>query len=196
MKHQRGFTAVAAALVAFLAVTFVTVAFVILSYIGAYDKGVRYEQEIKAAWENNEQILGSFKVKLMNAIGTSKMNAGQVTALIEAANKARYGGEGSKASWQWLQENNLQLDQSINKQILQIVEAGQDEFKVAQTRMIDTKRSYSTAIEKQYLLGEGWWLKMAGFPRINLADYKTISSEGAQEAFKTGVDKPVDFGVK
>lgn len=198
LKHQKGFTAVAAALVAFLAVTFVIVAFAILSYIGAYDKGVGYENNIDAAVENNEQINGNFKLKLMDSVSTSKLNAGQVTALIEAANKARYGGEGSKASWQWIQENNLALDQSINKQLLQVIEAGRNDFQAAQTRLIDTKRAYETALEKQYILGEGWWLKMAGFPKINLKEqkYQAVSSAGAKEAFRTGVDTPVDFGVK
>lgn len=196
LKKQQGNIAVILVSVTFLATIVIAAIFAILSYIGAYDKGVGYENNIDAAVENNEQINGNFKLKLMDSISTSKLNAGQVTALVEAANKARYGAEGSKASWQWIKENNLNLDQSINKQLLQVIEAGRNDFQAAQTRLIDTKRAYETALEKQYLLGEGWWLKMAGFPKINLKEqkYQAVSSAGAKEAFKTGVDTPVDFG--
>lgn len=197
MKKQKGNAALIVILVTFLATIVVAGIFAVLSYVGAYDKGVGYENNIDAAVENNEQMNGNFKLKLMDSISTSKLNANQVTALVEAANKARYGAEGSKASWQMIQENNLGLDQSINKQLLQVVEAGRNDFQAAQTRLIDTKRAYETALEKQYILGEGWWLKLAGFPKIDLKaqKYQAVSSAGAKEAFRTGVDTPTDFGT-
>ena len=164
-------------------------------YISAYDKGVSYETQIEAAWENNENILSAHKKKLHQALSTSKLNASQVEGIITKALEARYGEGGMQASWAWIQENHPNLDQTINKQLMQIMEAGENEFKSAQTRMVDTKRGYEAAIQKQYLFGEGWWLKLAGFPRINLDDFKIISTSDARRAFETGLDEPIDFGI-
>lgn len=164
--------------------------------MAAFDKGVGYENNIKAAWENNENLLGQFKLKLTDSVSTSKMSAEQVTTLIEAANKSRYGENGNQASWTWLKEMNLPLDPTLNQKVMQIIEASRNDFQKAQTQMVETKRSYQTALDKNYFLGEGWWLELAKFPKIKLADYHIISSDGAREAFKTGIDKPVDFGLK
>jgi hypothetical protein len=163
------------------------------TYISNFDTGVQYENEIKAAWENNENILAAHKKKLHQALGTSKLNAKQVEGIITKALEARYGEGGNKASWAWIQENHPNLDQSINKQLMQIMEAGENEFKTAQTRMVDTKRAYETALDKTYPLGSGWWLTMAGFPKITLDDYKIITTKDAKKAFDTGIDEPMDM---
>lgn len=193
MKQQKGSISVIVLVVLGI---LVTVGLAIWGkYTGSYDVGVQYEESIKAAWENNENILAAHKKKLYQALSTSKLNANQVEGIITKALEARYGEGGSQASWQWIQENHPQLDQSINKQLMQIMEAGENEFKTAQTRMVDTKRGYETALGKKYFLGEGWWLEFAGFPKINLNDYEIISTSSARKAFETGLDEPMDFGI-
>lgn len=164
-------------------------------YTSSYDLGVSYENRLKASWANNENVLASHKKKVVQALSTSKLNAQQVGGIVEKALQARYGSEGSRAAMQWIQENHPQLDQSINMKLMQIMEAGENEFKVAQTSLLDIKRGYSVALETDYFFGEGWWLRMAGFPKIDLEKYKVISTKEARDAFETGIDKPVDFGV-
>ncbi len=195
MKKQKGFSTAGAVAVTFLVAIVMVVVLAILNYIEAFDKGVGYENNIKAAWENNENLLGQFKLKLTDAVSTSEMSAEQVTTLIEAANKSRYGEQGNQASWTWLKEMNLPLDPTLNQKVMQIIEASRNDFQAAQTQMVETKRSYQTALDKNYPLGEGWWLKLAGFPKIDLAKYYIISSDGAREAFATGIDKQVNFGL-
>lgn len=165
------------------------------TYTSSYDSGVNYEEQLEAAWNDNENVLAAHKKKVRQALSTSKLNAQQVEGIVTKAIQARYGADGSRAAMQWIQENHPQLDQSINIKLMQIMEAGENEFKVAQTRLLDIKRAYQTMLGKDYLLGEGWWLRMAGFPKTDLTKYKVISTEDAKEAFKTGIDKPIDFGV-
>jgi hypothetical protein len=67
-----------------------------------------------------------------------------------------------------------------------VIEAGRNKFENAQTKFIDTKLVYETDLG---YLWKGFWLRVAGYPKIDLAKYVIISSEHAQDAFKNGVDK-------
>lgn len=194
MKKQTGSTAVVI-LVCILSVIATGGLFIWGMYTSSYDTGVFYENQLKAAWADNENVLAAHKKKVVQALSTSKLNAAQIEGIVEKALQARYGKDGSRAAMQWIQENHPQLDQSINIKLMQIMEAGENEFKVAQTRLIDIKRSYSSSLETRYFLGEGWWLEMAGFPRVNLDDFKVISTKDARKAFETGIDTPIDFGI-
>jgi hypothetical protein len=49
--------------------------------------------------------------------------------------------------------------------------------------LIDAKRAYSTNLG---YLWKGMWMRIAGYPKINLDDYKAITTDYAANAFKTG----------
>ena len=72
--------------------------------------------------------------------------------------------------------------------VQRMIEAGRNKFENAQTKFIDTKRVYQTKIDQ---LWSGLWLRVTGFPKINLDDYKIISSTHAKKAFETGIDDGV-----
>ena len=69
--------------------------------------------------------------------------------------------------------------------IQQLIESGRNKFENTQTKFIDTKRAYQTSIDK---LWSGLWLRITGYPKIDLDAYKIITSGHAQETFETGVD--------
>jgi len=69
-----------------------------------------------------------------------------------------------------------------------MIEAGRDEFASAQTRLIDRKRAYDTA------LGSFWQGKMmasAGYPKIELDDFNIVTNVRTEGAFETGVEEPM-----
>jgi hypothetical protein len=68
------------------------------------------------------------------------------------------------------------------------MEAGRNKFENAQTKFIDTKRAYETNLG---YLWKGMWLRTAGYPTINLDDYKIVSSGHAKKAFETGIDEAI-----
>ena len=101
----------------------------------------------------------------------------------------RYGKEGSKAVFQWIQENYPgQISDVLYVQIQQIIEAGRDKFGNAQTEFIDTKRVYETNLGYFW---KGFWLDVAGYPKIDLSKYVIISSGHAQKAFKDKIEEEI-----
>lgn len=167
--------------------TFALVA--VISYISNYNYGNRAEKALVAEYENMENILGQYSLKVKEAAQVPGMKTEDLEKVMRGAMTGRYGAEGSKAVFQWIQENYPgQVSDTLYVQIQQIIEAGRNKFENAQTKFIDTKRVYETNLG---YLWKGFWLNAAGYPKIDLAKFKIISSEHAQEAFKTGVDKGV-----
>ena len=105
--------------------------------------------------------------------------------IISETFQGRYGAEGSKAVFQWIQEENPQVDSSLYKNIQVTIEAGRNEFTVAQTQLLDVKRSYETNLG---YLWKGFWLKIAGYPKLDLSKYKPVVATDTAEKFNTGID--------
>jgi len=163
------------------------------SYVSNANYGNRAEKQIVAAWENNENILAQYSLKIAEMAQVPEMMRDDLKEVYRAALEGRYGEDGSKATFQWLQEQNPQLSPEVYTRLQQTMEAGRNEFRVAQTELIDLKRSYETNLGYVW---KGFWLRVAGYPKIDLNKYKAITSEYAQEAFKTGVDKGITLRDK
>lgn len=157
-----------------------------MSYVSAYNLGNRMEQQIKAEWENNKNILASYGQKVAEAAQVPTMMRDDLQAVVVKSIQARYGEKGSQATMQWIQEQNPSLDPQLYRKLQQIIEAGRDEFKNSQTRLIDIKRGYETSMGSFW---QGMWLRVAGYPKINLADYKVVTTDNVEESFKTGREK-------
>lgn len=174
--------ALGAALIA-LGLLVAVIGFLAVSYISAYNRGNRMEQDIKGTWENNENILASYGQKLQEAAQVPDMARDDMAKLAREALTARYGAEGSKALFQAIQEQNPQADPALYRQLQQIIEGGRNDFQNGQSRLIDQKRVYETA------LGTFWggtWMRIAGYPKIDLSKYKAVSTDRASKAFETG----------
>lgn len=170
---------------------FVSLALVgVVSYVSNANYGNRAEKQITAAWENNENILAQYSLKIAEMAQVPDMQRDDLKEVYRAALEGRYGADGSKAVFQWLQEQNPQLNAEVYTRLQQTMEAGRNEFRVAQTELIDLKRGYETNLG---YIWKGFWLRLAGYPKIDLSKYKAITSEYAQEAFETGVDKGIDL---
>ncbi len=155
----------------------------VASYISSANYGNTAENEIKAIWENNQNILAQYTQKVQEAAQVPTMMKDDLKEVVTAALSGRYGADGSKATFQWLKEQNPTVDAQLYRKIQQIVEAGRDEFKMSQTRLIDAKRAYSTNLGYVW---KGMWMRFAGYPRIDLEKYKAITNDYADNAFKTG----------
>lgn len=171
-------------------ISLVAIGVVAVSYITAYNFGNRMEQQIKAAWEDNEGILAQYGQKVQEAAKVTELQRDDLKDVFTGAIEARYGKQGSQAVFQWIQEQNPNLDSTVYKQVQQIVEAGRNEFRVGQTRLVDIKQIYRTGLGKFW---RGYWLEVAGYPRIAVGfpdvakdDYKVITTDLASGAFKSG----------
>lgn len=152
--------------------------------IGAvYNDGNRLEQTLKATYDNNENILAQYGNKVLESSQVTTMNRDDVIATVRAAVEGRYGAEGSKAVFQMITESNPTVDPLLYRKLQQIIESGRDEFKNNQSRLIDVKRSYETALGS---FPKGFIMRMLGYPRIDLDKYRFITTDAAQGAFQTG----------
>ena len=189
MKYQRGVAGWV-----FLGVVVVIAAAVVGSYVTNANLGNRSERGIEATWENNEQVLAQFSLKISEIAQVPAMYRNDVKDIYKEVMAGRYGDNGSQAMFQFLKEQNPQIDAGLYKAIQQAMEAGRNEFKVAQTKLIDQKRTYTTNLGYVW---RGFWMQTAGYPKINVGfgddpdDFEAITSEYAMDAFKTGVDKGI-----
>lgn len=158
------------------------------SYVKYHDIGVSLEKGITAQWEENENILAQYSLKIKEMAQIPDMYANDLKEVYREALGGRYGDDGSKAVMQWIQEQNPQLSPDVYISIQQAMEAGRNKFENGQSILVDRKRTYETLLGKFW---SGMFLKFAGFPEIELEKYKIISSRHAQDAFETGIDEGI-----
>jgi hypothetical protein len=151
------------------------------SYVSAYNYGNRIENQLKAVQQSNKNILAQYGQKVQEAAQVPSMYAEDLNKVLATDLGGRYGKNGSQATFQFLKEHNVSLDPKLYQQIQQIIEAGRDNFENGQNNQIDIKRQYETALGTFW---GGMWLKFAGYPKINLDDFRIVSTDRADDAFK------------
>ena len=157
-----------------------------VSFVSNYNYGNAAEKEIVAQYDNMRNILAQYSLKVAEAAQVPAMQREDIKKITREAMQGRYGENGSKAVFQWIQEQNPQINSEVYTKIQQLIEAGRNKFENSQTKFIDTKRTYETNLG---YLWKGFWLRVTGYPKIDLDEYVIISSEHANEAFETKVDK-------
>lgn len=178
MNKQRGNSTI----ITLVVVAVITV-LAIASYISAANYGNRMETQLKAKWEDNENVLAQYGQKIVEMAQVPSMYTDDLTKVTKAAITGRYGENGSQAVFQWIKEQNPTIDPSLYTRIQQAIEAGRDEFKHSQTQLVDIKRSYQTELGTVW---SGFWLARAGYPKVDLEKYKIITTDRASKAFQTG----------
>lgn len=163
----------------------------IMSYITYANKGNEWEQQIDANYKDNQNVLGQYSLKVKEVAHVSDKYKDALKEVVTGAITGRYGEEGSKATMQWITEQNPTIDPAIFIKIQQVIEAGRNEFKVSQTTLLDKCRIYKT--ESGYLWA-GFWFKLAGYPKEGLEKKCTpVQSDYSKKAFDTGIETGVNF---
>lgn len=158
------------------------------SYISAKNFGVRTENGLRAKVENNENIYAQGTQKVMEIAQVPAMYADDLKKVVTAAIQGRYGDKGSQATFQWIQEQNPTVDPSMYKKIQQVIEAFRNEFQQAQTEMLQMRNSYENALGYFW---QGMWLSVAGYPKIDLAQFKIVTTDKARQTFETKRDSGI-----
>lgn len=159
------------------------------SYISYANYGNRTEVAIKARYQDNENIYANGTQKVMEVAQVPAMYKDDLKEVFTAAIQGRYGENGSQATFQWLKEQNPQLDSGMYVKVQQVIEAFRNEFKTAQTALLDQCRSYET---KRGYIWSGFWLNLAGYPKMDIAKMCTIvSTDKARQTFETKRDTGV-----
>ncbi len=175
------------------------IVFIVGSYFSYANQGVDYETRIEAGVENNRQVLGQYRLKVSEMVGVAGLQADQFEQVFVKAIDARYkNGMGQMMAW--IQESNPQLGTEVYTNIQRAMEAGRTDFAAAQTRLIDVCRGYKAALRRPY---SGFWMRAAGSPSPEFQDQgdigklcRAVTSQGAKEAFETGVEEALDVRGK
>jgi hypothetical protein len=173
-----------------IALLALAILFVVTPYIHYKNFGNQQDNLVRAEYQNMENILAQYSLQVGEAAQIPSMQAEDLSRIFTNTLDARYGSNGSQATFQWLQEQNPALDQATYANIQNIISAGRNRFENAQTRFIDVKRLYENAIGNVW---SGFWLGVAGYPKINLSEFVIISSGHAQQSFADGVDPGIQL---
>lgn len=176
-----------------LGIIVVSALVVVGSYVSNYNYGNRAEVSIRVAYDNVQNVYSSYTNQVMEAAQVNEMYRDDVTKVIVDALNARYGEDGSQSVFNWIKESNPSLDAAVYVKLQQIIESGRREFQHEQTRLLDIKRGYETNLG---YLWKGFWLRVAGYPKINLDDYNIVISDKTTEVFDSGVDNSLKIRNK
>ncbi len=165
----------------------------IFGYVSAYNLGNRTENQLNAMLENNENIYANGTQKVIEIAQVPSMYAEQVSKVTREAIQGRYGQDGSKAVFQFLQEQNPQLDPAMFAKIQVVIEEFRNKFELAQRDMIDVKRSYKTQLGS---LWTGFWLGVAGYPKVDMNKFEIVTTERARQTFDTKRDQGINLNQK
>lgn len=165
----------------------------IFGYVSAYNLGNRTENQLTAMLENNENIYANGTQKVIEIAQVPSMYAEQVSKVTREAIQGRYGQDGSKAVFQFLQEQNPQLDPDMFAKIQVVIEEFRNKFELAQRDMIDVKRMYNTQLGS---LWTGFWLGVAGYPKVDMKKFEIVTTERARQTFDTKRDQGINLNQK
>lgn len=158
------------------------------SYVSYHNMGTQYEQRLEATWQENKVVLNTYTTKVQEVAQVPSMYKKDLQDVVEATFQGRYGKDGSKAVFQWIQEQNMNLDPQLYRQIQQVMESGRNDFQTSQKTLIDVKRSYETQLN---MFWSGIWLKVAGYPKTDLSKYKIVVLGEVNTKFETGEDSVI-----
>lgn len=159
------------------------------NWLGAANTGAALESQIKATQDNNRQVLGQYTIRIAEMGQVPAMQRDDLSKVMTDAFEGRYGEDGSQAVFQWIKEAYPgQVDNQLYRNLQTEMSAGRIEFASNQTKLLDQKRVYETKLNQPI---SGLFLKMAGYPKIDLDSIRIVSSQAAEKAFETGLDEPV-----
>ncbi len=174
------------------AIIAICVAMFVGSFISAKNYGNSAQVRIHAMYDDNQNIMAQYGQKIAEAVGVAEIAKDDMAFLLTESLEARYGNNGQQAMVSMVQEAFPGLDQGVYTQIQRMVEGGRNDFQIAQTKLVDAKRSYVDALGS---FPQGMFLSMASYPSINIGyplgtqdDYPIISTARAKRTFETGTE--------
>jgi hypothetical protein len=184
LKHQAGNAMVALIAIVVLLGGIALAAF--MSYKSAYDYGNKMDNELEAIYDNNKNIYAQGTQTVLEIAQVPAMYAEDFKKIVEADIQGRYGKDGLKAVSVFMNEHDIKMDGGaveMYKEIQPTIKAFRAKFEVNQTKMIDVTRSYKTA---QGSLWQGFWLRIAGYPKVDMNKFKPITTDRTENVYKAG----------
>ena len=179
-------------LIAVLVAVALLVAVPVVSYISNANEGNRTEVRLEAEYENLQNILSQYTLKVGEAAQVPKMRADDLKGILKAAFEGD-GNDAVKAIFGLGQGQAVMQADGVYTKVQAMIEAGRNEFQNAQTRFLDIKATY---VANLGYVWKGMWLGIAGYPKLNVGyprgaadDFQIVKSAKAVQSFETGIDQ-------
>lgn len=176
-----------------------------MAMIGWYNDANAFENTTRAQWQSNQNSYDAFWKSVREVAQVPDKYKDDFKSVLVAETQAKYGPEGSKAAFQWLQDRQINFDASQYRKIQDVIESGRGDFKRSQDELLDKQRKVRD-VTLSY-----WGSMMArhyGFPRaisgklappsdadgdgkLTVLDYPIVTSGRTQKAFDEGKDDEV-----
>lgn len=118
---------------------------VVINGISLNNNAVTSENGIDAQYKSNQNTLAQGVQKVQEIAQVPAMYTEDLTKVFEKAISARYGEDGSKAMFQWIQEQNPNFDSTMYAKIQTVIEVFRTDYKVAQDVLLDKCNIYKNS---------------------------------------------------
>lgn len=161
---------------AFMMLTLLVIFIMNISYQNAYE---RIDQDILSQYKKVESNYEKMSRVILQQAGIVNKYSTDFKDIYKGMMQGRYGKDGSKAMFQWIKEQNPQIDAGVYKKLMTTVEAQRTGFDRMQSKIAmmvaESNKMLKTAPSKWFVDGI-------------IKEAKIVSSSNTKVIMETGID--------